>query len=41
MTYTCQRCGYVWTGRRPDLNRPKPVACPNCLSRKWDRPRKE
>lgn len=35
----CQ--GYTWTGRTPEQNRPKPVACPSCMSRKWDEPRKE
>ncbi len=46
MTYTCQAvkpdgtvCGYTWTPRPKSLEqgRTKPVCCPKCLSRDWDK----
>jgi len=39
-TYTCNVCGYTWRARPNSLEqgRKKPVACPQCLSRKWDQP---
>ena len=36
MIHTCRICGYTWQGRKPTLDRPKPVQCPNCHSHKWD-----
>jgi predicted Zn-ribbon and HTH transcriptional regulator len=32
----CERCGYEWFPKTPEK---KPVACPQCHSRKWDVPR--
>jgi predicted Zn-ribbon and HTH transcriptional regulator len=30
----CKRCGYEWDQRVPH----KPIACPDCQSRKWQIP---
>lgn len=32
----CNRCGHEW---RPHDGRRRPVTCPNCKSRRWDKPR--
>lgn len=47
--YTCERCGYQWTGRSVDSD--LPTTCANqgsvdpyrkaCRSPNWDRPRKK
>lgn len=41
MTYTCQKCGYVWTPRvnRLEQARKKPVRCANqaCQTVRWDK----
>ena len=39
MTYTCTQCNYTWTPRpkRFEQDRDKPVACPSCQSRDWDK----
>ncbi len=33
---TCNRCGHQW---RPHSARRRPVACPKCKSRRFDKPR--
>jgi ssDNA-binding Zn-finger/Zn-ribbon topoisomerase 1 len=37
MTHTCTQCNYTWTPRPKTFEQPrdKPVACPQCQSRKW------
>ncbi len=38
-TYTCKVCGYTWTPRpkRFEQGRSKPVQCPHCQSKDWDK----
>ncbi|OFV98268.1 MAG: hypothetical protein A3H28_08065 [Acidobacteria bacterium RIFCSPLOWO2_02_FULL_61_28] len=33
----CERCGYEWIPREPDV---EPEACPKCKSAYWNRPKK-
>lgn len=41
VTYTCKQCDYTWTPRpkRFEQGRDKPMKCPNCQSREWDKPK--
>jgi predicted Zn-ribbon and HTH transcriptional regulator len=32
----CLRCGYQWSQRLEEGKRPK--QCPECMTRKWDKP---
>ena len=38
-TYTCKVCNYTWTPRpkRFEQGRSKPVQCPHCQSKDWDK----
>jgi len=38
-TYVCTQCLYRWTARpgRLEQDRAKPVRCPNCQSKDWDK----
>ncbi len=39
-TYVCTQCPHRWTPRpgRLEQDRAKPVRCPNCQSKDWDKP---
>lgn len=33
----CNKCGYEWYPRRPEL----PISCPSCKSREWNKDKKK